>query len=437
MIKIFTNIFFVTLLAAGLSSTAQTTSSSPYSQFGLGDLKGSLLPQTRGMGGISMGIRKPGVYDNINMANPASYSTLSLTTFEVGASMDLRSLSKADVTGKTQFNSTLSHINFGIPVSRSSALSFGLVPYSDLGYQFKNSATLDTNKVEYVYGGEGGVSKAYLGYGFKLGKNLSLGFNVGYLFGSLKENRSIDFLDAAIPGGYDLSAFNSRTQYQRSVGGLSFDLGLQYEATLATNTKLILGYSGNTGNEINSRNDVVTTRYRRNIDGEELAVVDSTYYLKGAKTKIDMPMTHTAGFAFEKTNSWLVGADFSYSKWSDFSEGGVNAGLNNSYGIAVGGQLTPDAGSISNYWKLVDYRLGMKYSNTYIKIGDNDIKQYALTFGLGFPLPSNRSSFYRINLSTEIGRRGTQKNNLVRDNYVNVNLGFTLNDKWFQKTYIE
>ncbi len=437
MIKIFRNIFFITLLAASVSSSAQTTSSSPYSQFGLGDLKRSLIPQTRGMGGISMGVRKPGVYDNINMANPASYSTLALTAFEVGASMDLRSLSKAGVNGQRQFNSTLSHINFGIPVSRSSALSFGLVPYSDLGYQFKKSAVLDTNNVEYVYGGEGGVSKAYIGYGFKLAKNLSLGFNIGYLFGSLKENRSIDFLNEAEDFGYDLSAFNSRTQYQRSVGGLSFDLGLQYEANLSSKTKLIFGYAGNTGKQINSRSDVVTTRYRRDVKGEELAVSDSTFFLKGGKSTIDMPMTHTVGFAFEQANSWLIGADLSYGKWSDYSEGGVNDGLNDSYGLAVGGQLTPDASSISNYWKLVDYRLGMRYDRTFIKIGDNDIKQYALTFGLGFPLPSSRSSFYRINLSTEVGQRGTQKNNLVRDNYVNIHLGFTLNDKWFQKTYIE
>ena len=43
----------------------------------------------------------------------------------------------------------------------------------------------------------------------------------------------------------------------------------------------------------------------------------------------------------------------------------------------------------------------------------------------------------QINLSTEVGNRGTLANNLVRDRYVNIHLGFTLNDKWFQKTYIE
>ncbi|MEJ7780383.1 MAG: hypothetical protein WKF68_12420 [Daejeonella sp.] len=437
MIKILKNIFLLTLLAVGISSTAQTTSSSPYSQFGLGDLKGPFLPQSRAMGGLSMGVRKPGLYDNINLANPASYSTLALTAFDVGASMDLRKLSKAGISGKTQFNSTLSHITFGIPINRSSAISFGLVPYSDLGYGFKNSAKLDTTNIEYVYEGEGGLSKAYMGYGFKVGKKLSLGFNVGYLFGSLKENRAIQFADDR-----DLrSSFNSRTQFQQSVGGLSFDYGLQYAAALNDRTKLILGYAGNAGKELNSKNNTVTTRYKIALDGTgkrfEEAVSDSTFFSQGANMKINMPMSHTAGFAFEKTNSWLIGADVSYSRWSDYREGSVDPGLNNSYGVVVGGQLTPDATSVSNYWKLVDYRLGLKYDKTFVRIRDTDIKQYALTFGFGFPLPSNRTSFYKINLSTEIGKRGTEKNNLVRDRYINVNLGFTLNDKWFQKTYIE
>ena len=430
MIKTFKNIFFFTFLAGSLSAAAQVTNSSPYSQFGLGDLKGSFLPQNRAMGGLSMGIRKPGLYDNINLANPASYSSIELTTFDIGASMDLRKLSKSGVSGKNQFNSTLSHITFGIPINKFSAISFGLVPYSDLGYQFKNSGLVDTNRVEYIYGGEGGISKAYLGYGFRINKNLSLGFNVSYLFGSLKENRAFEFVN-------DLNAFNSRTQYKQSVSGLSFDYALQYSANLSEKTKLILGYTGNAGNDLNSSNNIVTTRYRKNIQGEEQAAADSTFFFEGAKNTIKMPMTHTAGFAFEKTNAWLIGADVSYSKWSDYREGSINPGLNNSLGLAIGGQVTPDASSINSYFKLVDYRLGFKYDKTFVKINNTDINQYALTFGFGFPLPRNRATFYKINFSAELGQRGTESNNLVRDRFVNFNLGFTLNDKWFQKTYIE
>jgi hypothetical protein len=148
MIKKVNSIFFCLLLAMVLPAMAQITSSSPYSQFGLGDLKGSFLPQNRGMAGLSQGVRKPGLYDNINLANPASYSTLQLTTFDVGASMDIRQLSKTGITGKKQFNSTLSHLTFGVPLNRFSAVSFGLLPYTDLGYKFSNSGLVDTNKVK-------------------------------------------------------------------------------------------------------------------------------------------------------------------------------------------------------------------------------------------------------------------------------------------------
>ena len=431
MIKKFNSIFLCLLLATLLPAMAQITSSSPYSQFGLGDLKGSFLPQNRGMAGLSQGVRKPSLYDNINLANPASYSTLQLTTFDVGASMDIRELSKTGITGKKQFNSTLSHITFGVPVNRFSAVSFGLLPYTDLGYKFSNSGLVDTNKVNYIYAGEGGVSKAYLGYGFKLGKNFSFGFNMAYLFGNLTQSRAFEFANELT------TVFNSRTQYSNAVGGLSFDYGLQYSKDLNSESKFIFGYTGNAGGNINSKNNIVTTRYRKDVLGNELATADSTFFAEGAKTKIKMPISHSAGFAFEKTNSWLIGADINYSRWSDFREGNSNPGLNDSYGIIVGGQITPDANSVSGYYKLIDYRLGFKYDKTFVQVGNNDINQYAVTFGFGFPLPRNRSSFYKINLSTEVGNRGTLANNLVRDRYVNIHLGFTLNDKWFQKSYIE
>lgn len=431
MIKKVNSIFLCLLLATVLPAMAQLTSSSPYSQFGLGDLKGSFLPQNRGMAGLSQGLRKPGLYDNINLANPASYSTLELTTFDVGASMDIRQLSKTNITGKKQFNSTLSHITFGVPVNRSSAMSFGLVPYTDLGYKFSNSGLVDTTKVNYIYSGEGGISKAYLGYGFKLGKKFSFGFNLAYLFGNLTQSRGFEFANELT------TVFNSRTQYSNAVGGLSYDYALQYATDLNDESKFIFGYTGNAGGSLNSKNNIVTTRYKKDVLGNELATADSTYFAEGAKNKIKMPLTHTAGFAFEKTNAWVLGADISYSRWSDYREGSYNPGLNNSYGVVVGGQITPDANSVSSYFKLVDYRLGFKYDKTFVQVGNDDINQYAVTFGFGFPLPRNRSSFYKINLSTELGNRGTLANNLVRDRYVNIHLGFTLNDKWFQKSYIE
>ena len=86
------------------------------------------------------------------------------------------------------------------------------------------------------------------------------------------------------------------------------------------------------------------------------------------------------------------------------------------------------------YFKLIDYSLGFRYDKTYININNTPINQYALSFGLGLPLPANRSTFYKINLAGELGKRGSLSNGLVKENYLTIHLGFVINDKWFIKT---
>lgn len=424
MIKNLKQVALLLLILIATSASAQTSGNSPYAQYGVGILKSPLLPQTRAMGGISAGIRKPGGYSNINLANPASYSSIDLTTFDVGIYTGLRELS-TDSKSQKSFNGTLSHVAFAIPITRGSAFSFGLLPFSDFGYNYRTAPkNTDISSASTVYSGEGGLSKVYLGYGFKIAKNLSLGFNAAYLFGNLKETNSLEFPQ-------DPTAFNSSFRKSRSVGGLSLDYGLQYTVTASKTSRIILGYSGNAGSKVNSKLSQLSNTYRY-ANGDRYTT-DTIQFSDGVQSKISMPFTHTAGFVYEKTNKWLVGADFTVGQWSSFRDGNINPGLKDSYGVNFGAQITPDITAVSNYLKLVDYRFGFKYDKTYIGIQNNDIKQMALTFGFGFPLPSNRSTFYKINLSAELGQQGSHANNLVRERFVNINLGFTMNDRWFVK----
>lgn len=426
MIKIFKNILFAAFLFSTASASAQNTSSSPYSQFGLGDLKASLLPQNKGIGGLSNGFRKPGPYSNINIANPASYSAIQLTTFDIGATTDFRQLSKTGIS-ENSFNANLSHIAIGVPVSPKSAMSFGILPFSQKGYKYKTTGEVGGSKLDYIYSGDGGLSKAYVGYGFGLGKNLNLGFNAAYIFGNIKENRSTEFPE-------DLGALNSRTEKGDNIYGFSFDYGLQYEANISKGKKLIIGYSGNAGKQLNSKTSTLSTRYIKDFAlGNESPAIDTTFFLEGESKKLKLPISHSLGFAVQKTDYWMVGADVSYAKWSDFRSGAENPGLNDTYGVAVGGQFTPDPTAVNSYFKLVEYRMGLKYDKTYVKINDTDINQVGLTLGLGLPLQSSRTTFYKINFAAELGKRGTLENNLIRERYLNLTLGFTMNDRWFIK----
>ena len=69
----------VLVLLFGTAAKAQVTTQSPYSRYGIGNIKPMVLPQNKAMGGISTGIFSPTGYSSINMQNPASYAGIALT----------------------------------------------------------------------------------------------------------------------------------------------------------------------------------------------------------------------------------------------------------------------------------------------------------------------------------------------------------------------
>jgi len=415
------------------TASAQSNTSSPYSAYGIGLLRGDQLPQFKSVGGLSAGVWALGAYSNINIANPASYSNIHLTTFDVGAYMNRTILEKNGIS-EASGNFALNHIAFGIPISQKSAFSFGLLPFSDMGYNYSSSTSFgsaDTTQANRAFAGEGGLSKAYIGYGIQIGNHLSLGANLGYLFGKLNNISGIEFPD-------QVSTTNSRIEEKRDVAGFSYDFGVQYHMNLNKNTLLTLGYTNSLGNKINATASQVVTRISSSVsEGTINSVLDTVSFYEGQKSKITMPMRHSFGFTVNKGNKWVYGADVRYATWSDYRDNSntdLATPLQNSYGGSVGVQLTPDVTSI-HYWSLVDYRFGMRYDKTYLNLHNEDIKDMALTVGLGLPIrhEAGISAFYKINLSAEIGQRGTLNNNLVKERYFNFVLSFMLNDRWFQR----
>ncbi|WP_246834064.1 outer membrane protein transport protein [Pedobacter sp. G11] len=420
----------ILVLVCGLGAQAQVTTSSPYSRFGLGNIKGSLLPQFRAMGGISTAVNSVTGFNNINMQNPASYSAVTLTTIDVGMSAGLTSLSRNNLT-ETSFNSTFSHLAFAVPVSRRSALSFGILPYSDLGYTYRNTVKIDTTNVDQLYEGEGGLSKAYIGYGYRIGDHLRIGANAEYIFGNLLTTRATEYASAG--------AINAKLQNKNSVGGLNYSYGIQYDFNIGKKTSMTLGYSGSNSGKLNSTQTFYATQYSRDANGNENTALDTLSSVDNGKSNLTLPLTHNFGISIKQSDKWLIGADFRMSKWAATSINNINSGLQDSWGASLGGQWTPDATSYNSYMKRVDYRLGFSYDKTYIQINNQDIKQMGASLGFGFPLPSANagSAFYKINFTTEVGQRGTLNNNLVKEQYINFHLGFTLNDTWFRKYRVD
>lgn len=443
--------FFITILLAVIAFSAKSqstaTTSSPYSRYGLGDLVQPTLPQNIGMGGVATAINRIGGYNNINPENPASYGAINWTTIDIGIYGSYTQLSQTGQSSQTAGNFRLSHVNFAIPVTSSSALSFGLMPYTQVGYNYTQTINrgygsgdpADTNKTNYIYSGDGGLNKAYFGYGFTLFKHLLLGANASYIFGNIKEYESTEYPDL-------YGTLNSRIEQSNAIRGFNLDYGAQYSIDFPDpqkiqNAHLVFGYSGSLGNHISSQSSYIVSQYTRDASGNENVAIDSIKYFVNPKSNVKLPQTNHFGISYQKENAYLVAVDYTTSKWSDLTIDGVNQGLQNSQMINVGGQITPNVNALNNYWALMDYRFGVTYEKTYLNegivngtgSGGTNIDRKAISFGIGMPLRSESGSFYKINFSAEYGQRGTVVNGLIKENYVNFHLGVTLNDKWFRR----
>jgi long-subunit fatty acid transport protein len=254
---------------------------------------------------------------------------------------------------------------------------------------------------------------------------------VSYIFGDLKNYQSTE-----VP---IFGTLNSRVEQDNAIGGLNYDYGLQYTVDLSLTRHIVFGYSASANSKLNSQSTYIVSQYLLDAQGNANVAADSIINQQNAKTKIQLPQINHFGISYQKDEKYLVGIDYTMGNWSSLTIGGTNQGLRDSKTFNVGGQFTPNLNAINNYWLTVDYRLGFMYDQTYLKLsnptgpGTSNINSYAFTFGLGLPLRANNASFYKINISAEVGKRGTLNNGLVKENYINLHLGFLLNDTWFRK----
>ena len=429
----------VVISEARAQSTA--TTSSPYSKYGIGNIDEQLLPQNIGMGGIATATNTIGGYNSINVLNPASYAKITYVVIDAGLNSNISTLSQNGMPNQRNVNSTISHIAFAIPVTTRSAFSLGLLPYSQVGYNYKQTkpnrgsgAAADTNAVNYIYSGDGGLNKAYLGYGIGIGKHLMIGANASYIFGNLQQYQSTEIPNVA-------GVLDSRTEQDYHVGGFNFDYGVQYSVDFSNTKHLIFGYSASVGSQVNVQSSYYVSHYFYDAQGNQNVAADSLIKSQSPNGKLQLPRINHFGIAYQREASFtngagfIIGADFTTGNWQNLSIAGANQNLQNSKMLNVGGQITPNPSALSNYLATINYQLGFIYEDTYLDINNTNIKRYAVTFGLGIPLPHDRASsaFYKVNFSAEIGKQGVPTGGLVQENYVNLHLGFTLNDKWFQR----
>lgn len=418
--------FFITLFVA-IPLYSQFNTYSPYTRFALGDLAKNGFGQNQAMGGTGIAIHEG---NRINTLNPASYSALDSTAvyFDFGVN-SFHNQYKTTQFSNSWWNMNLHHVAFASSMGKYLGFSAGIVPYSSIGYNIKQEYDDFTvgEAMDTYYKGDGGIMNFYMGTSVKVFDRVSVGVTMNYLMGRLIRERSVEF---PVSPGY--SSVSSLEHFDLRKPMFSF--GLQYREVIKDKFFFTLGgvYDLATNVDTKFKYNVVNTIYQY----EPFPLNDSVKiypeFILGQDTTIrsfTLPQKVGLGIALGIPNKLTITGDYYMQDWTGtFS--GENHATTNATSMHFGAEYTPDVEALRGYLKLITYRLGGYYSNYYLQVNDYQLKDYGITFGLGLPVKTLKSS---INVAFTLGTRGTTDYNLVEENYGIVTFNVTLHDLWFRK----
>ncbi|NQX77187.1 hypothetical protein [Gilvibacter sp.] len=399
-------------LLLSFSAVSQNNTASPYSFGGIGLIKFRGTVDLESMGGMSV------FSDSIhtNVMNPATYANLRYTNYSVGGQFNSTNLEEDGNKEQTQITS-LDYVIIGIPMGKFGA-SFGLYPYSAVGYDLENTTDTQLNR----FTGTGGLTKVYLGIGYNVFEGLNVGVEAQYNFGNIR-NQGL-FNDTSIQ-------FGTQEVNRSDISGLNFVLGAHYIKAINEKLELqaSLTYTPSSDLTVSNFREIATVLVTESggIGGAEITEVSVQ------DSEIQFPSLISFGAGVGEKNKWFVGGEYISQGTGVLNNRSFdlpNITYQDATKIRLGGFYVPKYNSLTSYWSRVTYRAGVRFEDTGIVVAGEGINEFGMSFGLGFPVGRRISN---INLGVELGRRGTTDFQLVQENFVNVFISLSLNDKWFIK----
>jgi hypothetical protein len=424
-------IFFLTVVVS-VQAFSQRSSSSPYSFFGVGEEFGTKTVEQISMGGIGAAYSSDRY---LNFINPASLSELRYATYVFGILNNGLTV-KDGTTNQSSSSTSLSYFSFAFPVSKTMGVVFGMQPTSAVGYSLIN--TINNTSGDPIditqFSGTGAVNRVYGGFGLKLFKGFSVGFEADFLFGNI-QNNVLNLREDVALGTKNVEDSNIR--------GASVKVGAQYKTEIRNDIHLNLGASMKLSNTLKSTG--VENTYSLSIGGFGAEVPRDTIFSGKLRGNLERPLETIIGIGLGKKDKWYAELNYKYQDALVPTGYLDNTAQSFLYGdsnrISFGGFYVPKFNSLSSYWQRVTYRFGVKYENAGLLVNGvsnsntfTEINDFGISFGLGLPL-GNRVS--NLNFAFEYGKKGTTDNGLLQENYLNLRLSLSLNDLWFVKRKID
>jgi len=412
--------------------SAQTTDAlgtyTPYSIFGIGDISKPGTTYNKSMGGIGIGVKDP---KYINYLNPAAIVERDSISFMADFGVEQKNNYISGNGASSAYNSfNMHHVLISFPLYKKSAMVIGAVPYSNVGYKFAETEMdpvliNEMGNIQYQKYGTGSINTIFAGASMKLFKNLAVGVEGIYYFGTIDRYSNVVF-------GSSSTYRQISTGYDYVVGAFSAKAGLQYTQKLSSNINATLGATYTLKAKLNG--DLTRYAIASNVAGS----LDTIIFNKTNNTQMEIPSETAIGISVRKTDKWMIGADYVRQDWTntDFTATpGVDFKQGKSSSWKFGFEYTPNMYDVRYYMKRVTFRGGLYYDQSYMNVSGYQVNSKGITLGVSLPI----SRWYNsLGLTLDIGQRGTSSNELVKENYVMFGISFALHDiTWFHKVKYE
>lgn len=400
----------------------------PFTALGVGNPVDAVSVRNKGMGYTGVGLAS---YGHSNLLNPATLTYNNLTLFEIGMYTEQRTL-VAESQTQADYGGGLSYMTFAFPVSQKWTMAVGFKPYTVVSYKFAQSDTLSIpvngqmTPAKY-YGiqneGKGGINQVYFSNALRVTKGLSIGLELGYNIGIIEKVTKTELLD----GSSDfISARGVRLNYR----GVVYKPGIYYSQHFGAKEKgsrINFGatYTFEQAVNVKRLEDIQTRSTTDLVLNRDTIIVDKSQHAI-------MPEEFAVGLSYELVGKLAVAIDYKSQKWSQFVDYDGSTGLTDAYKLGVGVEYTSNYLS-TKYLERITYRGGFSFGETPYEAYGQKIKEYIVTAGLEFPM-----GFSSLSISGEYGWMSSeiQSSNTFEDRHYQLNIGVTINDRWFVRRKI-
>jgi len=397
---------------------------SSYSALGLGGLNWSGYSHNAGMAGMGLSYNSKFFYNDVN---PAIVGTNFEAVFQLGMGVDIRKITNGNDSYNT-LTGGFKSFAFAAPIVYGKwNIALSLSPYSSVNYGFTEQRVGPEGSSTLIdVTGRGGIDMASLATSYRIG-NLYLGVRGNLHYGNISSEESFTLTDI-------LTSFGTTVvEERRSFGKVSASAGFLYKARIGDKKFLNIGGFYNPQFDL-GQSTLIT--FANQTNNGSIGAADTLRYDKDQDLSVSMPERYGVGISYEIAQKFVLGVDYQTQDWTKYRnrEGGVESYYNNAFRIAVGAEYIPNYGQPAKLLNVTSFRLGFHYERTPFIVNNEAVNDFGINFGTSIPL----TSFWGIshlNFSTTLGQRGNISSvGLVRENYIKLNIGFSLQDiTWFTK----